>query len=1563
MEKRQQLIIPKSIQKDISVSQFPSDAAIDIRNMRVVTTGDSTTLCLVNERGNKLEQSVRGTIIGIQVINKYIVVFTTDTPYGYKDAILKFTYENNSLTTSGPLYLGNLNFSTKHPIESIGIYENDLVQKVYWVDGLNQPRLINICNTYELDNDSQFDFIPKINENNQAQNLKFAVTIIPKTNADFTGEVIQYAISYYNKNRQQTAIIYQSPLYYTSQNGRGLNPDGSQKSSSTFRVAIKGLNTQFDYCKLYRISRSSINTTPSVECIGNYKTDSTFSEQVSVTRLFNSSNNLEVQYGNGGYYSSGEIQDILGSGVEQSKIYIGQDGVTAVNACAIINPRVQLGSGAINPGTNQPFYIRDKKTGIVYEIPEDRSVKIVFRSEEECLLDDMYTIFIADDYSPLDLPPGEEITGQSYFSGIEVYDNGLIGESVDPTELLYLGGTQIVADTITHKDNTLFLGNINTEKYFIPKEYKEAIKNNSSVYFVYNYLKVADDNTYLDTQWIFNSNLQKGSDEITHFQCGETYRFGVQLLSDRGIWSEVIYLKDVTNNLRIKPYVYNDGLSQRPVARADIYIPSELKDSFVGARLVCVYPELQDRTILCQGIVCPTVYNLKDRDSNSPYVYSSWFARPTYAIYNAFNVPVRMGDRALALGDVTQPIKNAFHKGFPLEYRMVNKGGEITDGGGSYSFIDDVIGLPESKRFNSEIYCIGRAPQRDYDNPGTYTRDQVIENYKNIYGIDKRIVTMHSPELDEAYSEELQNTALDGVLFRVVGFAPVKTTFSHSDIQYTNPLAPGFSGVYESNVESPSNRDNTISGYSLVNFPMWLDRQVNKDTGEPQNYWNTMPIYPWHRNGSLTNYGKIDNPDNLKSVLKSKTFSNLRVCLPTHFIDRPYQMTISDVSLWSDINSESICKINTSSLWGIHDIIYRGSSDKVLTYEGDKKFDELGIRSSRGLDQDSFTQETIPVNAEISYDNMSYKHVIGENISPVPIQYRSTSHAVFAFSKTSNGYYELLPQIAAGDFGDESTTYVPNAVGKNPGNGKLPWLSSEEIDSYKGLYQKNIVVDDDILTYGLNIPGDYNSGAAYYYIIGELYRTNVVNRFGGISEQALENNRWNPCGEVVYFDSTNNSTNTVTLYGTQGDTYFSRYDHLKTYPLATGNVNNIVEIVSFCCETRINIDGRYDRNRGNKNNIAVTPKNFNLFNPVYSQRNNFFNYRYIQDESTSATEFPNQVMWSKTKTLGEEIDSWTNINATNAIDLDGDKGNVNALRRFNNEIYSFQDTGISRILFNSRVQVNASDGIPIELANSGKVQGKVYITDRYGCQDKWSIAETPSGIYFVDNYNISIMCFNGQNVVDLTYTKNMYSWIKNNTSTVKWSPYNSDTIRTLYDRGNGDVYFTTTAEALSFNERLGAFSSFYDYSGVSWLLNMGDTTYQVKNNQFWKLHESDTYCTFFGNHSDYGVSVIANQDFQQDKTFDTIEFRTDGVETFTNNKSDNNKYPFYGVWVENEYQESVTDTRTLKKKFRTWRWQFDRNSKNGFTRDRIRNPWAKITLKGDSTEEVRLYDMVIPYYI
>ena len=53
----------------------------------------------------------------------------------------------------------------------------------------------------------------------------------------------------------------------------------------------------------------------------------------------------------------------------------------------------------------------------------------------------------------------------------------------------------------------------------------------------------------------------------------------------------------------------------------------------------------------------------------------------------------------------------------------------------------------------------------------------------------------------------------------------------------------------------------------------------------------------------------------------------------------------------------------------------------------------------------------------------------------------------------------------------------------------------------------------------------------------------------------------------------------ISIDYTVGDTYLQRYDCLKTYPRTIEDTQTMVEIVSFLCETSINIDGRYDRNR------------------------------------------------------------------------------------------------------------------------------------------------------------------------------------------------------------------------------------------------------------------------------------------------------------------------------------------------------------------------------------------------
>jgi len=63
-----------------------------------------------------------------------------------------------------------------HPIETIPFYENEDIQKVYWTDGKNQPRFINITAVSPTYTKDSFDFI-------QSMSLDEGVTITKNTNS------------------------------------------------------------------------------------------------------------------------------------------------------------------------------------------------------------------------------------------------------------------------------------------------------------------------------------------------------------------------------------------------------------------------------------------------------------------------------------------------------------------------------------------------------------------------------------------------------------------------------------------------------------------------------------------------------------------------------------------------------------------------------------------------------------------------------------------------------------------------------------------------------------------------------------------------------------------------------------------------------------------------------------------------------------------------------------------------------------------------------------------------------------------------------------------------------------------------------------------------------------------------------------------------------------------------------------------------------------------------------------------------------------------------------------
>ena len=583
------------------------------------------------------------------------------------------------------------------------------------------------------------------------------------------------------------------------------------------------------------------------------------------------------------------------------------------------------------------------------------------------------------------------------------------------------------------------------------------------------------------------------------------------------------------------------------------------------------------------------------------------------------------------------------------------------------------------------------------------------------------------------------------------------------------------------------------------------------------------------------------------------------------------------------------------------------------------------------------------------------------------MKYKSTPHAVMALNYGLNNVKRILPTLRDGNTSSTNTEYwAINNVAVN----------ITDLENKRMFWEKTKVATR-IFQETLNIPiqtqinGSYSGcGPEYGWLwLGEIYNDNVQNRFGGQTEEAFENNQWLPCGESVSFVNNNGAGIAVTINWVEGDTYYQRYDHLKTYPFTLEDQNAITDIVSFMCETRVNIDGRYDKNRGQLSNFTMTPTNFNLINDVYSQKNNFFNYRALNKNKLNLDNFHNLVTWTKTKTVGELVDSWTNINLLNTLDFDGDKGIVRALRRFNNDIITFQDKGVSQILYNENMMLTTTKGTPVEISNSGKVTKKVYLTDKIGCTNKWSICESQYGIYFIDDITKAIFLFNGK-IENLSDKLGFHSWINSKLDNINiWNPVDFKGFVTYRDKINGDIFFISKDECLAFSESLGQFTSFYSYENTPYFINLKDRGIAINtafNNPMYNiwLHNEGDYNMYFNKYQPFYTTIIANPDMPRDKIFNNIEFRAD---SWNDNTLLNTTFDTLTTW--NEYQKGITTLTNvlgkpspLKKKFRIWRTNIPRDISNNM--DRMRNPWLyiKLSMENENINKTLLHDMIVYYY-
>lgn len=1513
------------------------------------------------------EINIEGEILGYTVINNYIALFTKSEASNI-DFIYKVKYDKSlNYWSITKLYSGDLNFSIDHPIETLALYENEDIQKVYWVDGINQLRMVNI-----VAKDSErakwskvsFDAVPILNLEEEV-----SITRNNISNGIFAPGVIQYVLTYYNKYGQESNPFYISPLYYTSYQDRGGSPE--DKVSNSFNIKINNLDSNFDYVRIYSLLRTSIDATPLAKRVVDLSRSAEPSKiKRGVTDITHSNltyYSLVSSYGVNNLRSGATVSDfkiyksyapyadntiIPVSEWENTTISESSDGTTTIYYCPFnhlsnldYNTIIELPTADVTKYASIDHY-----TELIIHV-SNTSGEIVEAAINSC--------YFNYDVRQPSFSLGNTLSVTDMYS-TEYNDDGTTGETIDPTELLYVGGENITAETITQKDNTLFLGNLKLNN----KEVSEEIRNAFSKYrdesnvmkLQFKLSKFPSSFPDPEGYYPYENQLKYNSLDIKTFKYLEWYRFGVQFQNNTGKWSEPIWVADAKNNVHLSTSINKED-DKVITVNAGIYLESDLiqkitDEGFIKIRPVVVYPTFSDRECICQGVLCPTVYNMQDRLNNYPFAQSSWFVRPFYTYVDS----------------------------------------AALDPKGSFPEFRHNKYLPSSLYRNAEIQNI-YDPVSPYLNLDDYTSEedineiitQYVRHHSENFYVDQSIVTLHSPEIE--FDDNVQNLDTEGLSLRIVGIVPMTSHFGDIDIQTSTPQK-----LYAlSNFETPGFYHYTSSGtiddfygdHSLISGVFWMDA-IHKS--EHNNDLLTgYPIYPWHRNGSLNNQRAAE--DNSRSaMLQYKKLSNLKVSYNSiysdviNIVDPSFTTTpVVDTKIFNS-NEVSILQLKASNGKKIN---YSGNIDTVLTFNvysdddnhtnmhGDTYTRAFGypiIKTKTYHYEDITVDENTYINTGIDLSIISddVYRTIFQNIDndlalsntedgvckqweatdPIRMKYKSSPHAVIVLSKVFDESTQLVLPVIDGYLGCETI----NGIDKTFWDTDLTHNYQEQIDPSQ--FDVN----------GVSPLAKTEFSSRGYLWLGELYNPNVINRFGGQTQEAFENNKWLPCGEPIsLLDHLGNKKIAVEVLWTEGDTYYQRYDHVKTYPFTNEDQNSISEIVSFMCETRINLDGRYDKNRGNLSNFVVSPENFNKINNVYSQENNFFKYRALNYDKFSLDNFANSIIWTKEKQLGELVDTWTNIIVGSTLDLDGEKGEIASLNTFNNEIFAFQKHGISHVLFNSRVQIPASDGAPIEITNGLKVDGKRYVSE-IGCHNKWSIAQSPNGIYFIDNISNGIYLFTGQSLEPISEKLGFSQWVGENGTMDIWNKEYKN-FRTFYDKVNGDVYFTTKDTSLCFSETLGQFTSFMNYENLPAMFNVGNKFYSMKNNIMWE-HNSGDYNYFYGEYKPYYIKYRVNPKPYKDKIFTNIEFRAD---TFNDNVLTD--ITFNKLLVENEYQQGELELKynkilpsTLKKKFRMWRTNIPRDKSN--KRDRIRNPWIYLQLLKDVEDNYKteFHDLLVYYF-
>jgi hypothetical protein len=551
--------------QDLTKSKYPAQFYYKGRNIRIVATDSQSTGSVTNEKGNVLKLVV--PIPTINLIDSTIgytvnatpktLPFTTteiDGSYGtsgkqiiighgiLRDCIILFTTDNSGFdcvwkvddTTYDVtlLYMRNLGFSINNPIQVVCNYENDIIEKVYWVDGKAQMRFINIHHSVENQDleeliDLSFNAIQVVGNFEMTQPVIDGVIL----GGNHTSGMIQYAYNLYKINGSQSKI---SPLTDLISLDKGVGAGGGEVNEivgETPIVRITGIDDNYTNLRLYAIKYTSYNQLPQVSLI----LDRNVTDVDEV-----------VYYDDGAIIQTVSIEEFL---------FLGSDLII-------------------------PQHINTKKGYMFFANYEEKNFDIdidtrAYAFPESATETDIYNSTVADPITEVISSNEPEIT--------------------------------VTSDTLDGTGNE------------IPKDFSAINIDYNTNAYQYSSAEVGGSGQFINYKIKRKPFIDLTSDEATNrfLKDNEIYRAGIQFYNTYGQVSLPKWIADFRNvvigtesnlngyyatfEIELKPSFYSWLADDTNFEDENGIYDSSLKP--IGYRLLRAERNLQDRTIICQGLM------------------------------------------------------------------------------------------------------------------------------------------------------------------------------------------------------------------------------------------------------------------------------------------------------------------------------------------------------------------------------------------------------------------------------------------------------------------------------------------------------------------------------------------------------------------------------------------------------------------------------------------------------------------------------------------------------------------------------------------------------------------------------------------------------------------------------------------------------------------------------------------------------------------------------------------------------------------------------------------------